>query len=111
MHSVYSPLGLVATCLVGSNIIYQHTIILTNSAKELTPYRFELKPEANRTRKYFISTVNFETGSLRRTKAALANSALPLLYDGFYGKIKIEFTERISLIQQSQNMSKTGLVV
>jgi hypothetical protein len=55
--------------------------------------------------------VNFETGSLRRTKAALANSALPLLYDGFYGKIKIEFTERISLIQQSQNMSKTGLVV
>jgi hypothetical protein len=50
----------LATCLVGSNIIDQHTCILTNNAHELTPYRLEFKFDTSRIRKYFLSVLKFE---------------------------------------------------
>ncbi len=56
--------GFLATHLVESNIIGQYTCILTNNAQELTPYRFGFKCDTNRIRKYFLSVLRFETGSL-----------------------------------------------
>ena len=40
----------------GSNIIFQYTyiFIFTNGAKELTPCRFEIKPDISRIRKDFF---------------------------------------------------------
>jgi hypothetical protein len=68
----------LATYPVGPRIICQYTHIFTNSAQELTPYRFEFKCESNRIRKYFLSMPRFQTGSLGWMTAKLANSATSL---------------------------------
>jgi hypothetical protein len=71
--------GFLATCQVRFNIIDQYTCVLTNTAQELTPYRFEFKCGTSKIRKYSLTVPRFEPGSLEQTKDASANSAmLPL---------------------------------
>jgi hypothetical protein len=72
-------LRVLATYLVGSNIIGQYICILTNNAQELTPYRFGFKCDINRIRKYFLPGPRFEHRSLGWTTDVLANSATVLL--------------------------------
>ena len=64
-------------CQVGSNIIGQNTVKLTNNAQELTPYRLGAKCYTNKIGKYFLSVPRFESGSQGCVMDKLANSATP----------------------------------
>ena len=63
----------------GTQHNFLNTHILTNDAQELTPYRFELKTDANRIRKEFVYSEGLEPGSLRLTTNALVKSAMQAL--------------------------------
>jgi hypothetical protein len=62
-----------------SYIIGQYTYILRNNAQELTSYRFGLKYDTSRIRKYFLCEPRVEPGSLGWMTDALASSAAPPL--------------------------------
>jgi hypothetical protein len=73
---------------VVSNIIGQYEYISTNNGQELIPYIFEFKCHTNRIKKYFLSKLRFEPGSLGWTTNALANSAkLPLILQECFWEI------------------------
>jgi hypothetical protein len=64
---------------VESNFIGQYKYKLTNNAPGLKPCRYELKFDANRISKYFLSMPRFEPGSLRLMLDASANLFIKML--------------------------------
>jgi hypothetical protein len=54
------------------------TIFIKN-AQDLTPYRFEANCDTNRIRKYFLSLLRFESGSIGGLMGKLVSSVMTLL--------------------------------
>jgi hypothetical protein len=58
----------------------RYIYLLSSKANDLTTYRSEFKPEANREKNiYFLLTLKFEPRTLQQMTDALGNSTSPLL--------------------------------